>query len=143
MLYQLLSQRPDTIYQVCPERWEILCLFGELPKTFGKGELRELWHSALKILTSKDKVCLFFDGLDEFAGDCDDLVDDFKQLVKAYPVKLCVASRPWEVFLDALQDKPRLQMEHLTHDDTENYITCRLHDDTNFDRLKRLEPHFA
>lgn len=143
LLYQLLSQRPDTIPQVCPERWEMICLFGELPKTFGKGELRELLHSTLKILTSKDKVCLFIDGLDEFAGDCDDLVGDFKQLVEACPVKLCVASRPWEVFRDALQDKPRLQMEHLTHDDIENYITCRLHDDTNFDRFKRLEPHFA
>lgn len=143
LIYQLLSQRPDTIPQVCPDRWEALCLFGERPKRFEEDELRNLLASALNKLTSREKVCVFVDGLDEFAGDCDDLVGYFKQLVDAYPIKLCVASRPWEVFHEALQHKPKLQMEEVTHDDIQSYVACRLQDDPNFDRFQRSEPDFA
>lgn len=143
LIYQLLSQRPDTIPLVSPERWERLCLFGEIPQRFEESELRHSLGSALSVLTSKEKVCVFVDGLDEFAGDCDDLVAYFKELVETYPIKLCVASRPWEVFRDALQDKPKLQMEDLTHNDIQGYVTCRLQDDPNFDKFQRSEPEFA
>lgn len=143
LIYELLSQRPDIIPLVSPERWEALCLFGEIPKTFEATELRHFLASTLSIITSKEQVCVFVDGLDEFAGDCDDLVAYFKQLVDSYPIKLCVASRPWEVFRDALQHKPKLQMEDLTHNDIQSYVTSRLQDDPNFDKFQKSEPDCA
>lgn len=140
LIYQLLSQRPAKIPQICPKIWETMYLFGEPPRRFEENELRDLLASTLENLTLKEKVCIFVDGLDEFAGDCDDLVAYFKQLVDAYPIKLCVASRPWEVFRDALQHNPRLQMEDLTHNDIQNYVTCRLQDNPNFDKFVTSDP---
>lgn len=34
-------------------------------------------------------------------------------------------------------------MKDLTHNDIENYVTCRLQDDPNFDKFQRSEPEFA
>lgn len=143
LIFQLLSQRPDSIPQVCPERWEALCLFGEITKSFDENELRHILDAALKSLTSREKVCVFVDGLDEFAGDCDDLVANFKHLVDAYPIKLCVASRPWEIFRVALRHKPKLQMEDLTYNNIQSYVTCRLQDDPSFERFQESQPEFA
>lgn len=101
---------------------------------------------AIRHVSSKAKVCLFIDGLDEFEGEDDDLQDLvtwLKSLVKASPVKLCVASRPWRVFEDALQDRPHLLMENFNLKDIQQYVWRRFHDDPNFRASKRMDAAFC
>lgn len=101
--------------------------------------------SALECLTTdnKTKICLFIDGLDEFKGEHSDLVGFLRDIVRAFPIKLCISSRPWQVFEDAFQDKPSLKLEDLTLADIKAYIQSHLHPDPAFALLRTLEPSFA
>lgn len=55
----------------------------------------------------------------------------------------CVASRPWRVFEDALDNQPNLLLEHLTHNDIKRFVTSKFHADSEFKSLQRVEPGFA
>lgn len=107
LLTQILDAYPESAPRVSPRRWENLCLFNQELKPPGIAELKVMLRKAVDYVSSMAKVCLFIDGLDEFQGgndDMNDLINWVKTLVETSPVKLCVASRPWRVFEDALQD---------------------------------------
>ena len=78
----------------------------------------------LLIEDDSEQVKYFFllDGLDEFDGDQSRLVD-LVQTLGTYPnVKICVSSRPWNVFEDGFRKEPSLMLQHLTYDDIEMYV---------------------
>ena len=78
-----------------------------------------------------DKFCLFIDGLDEFKGDVDELLDIIKDISNSPNIKFCLSSRPWNVFEDALgkNDESKLYLEDLTRNDIQRFV---------FDKLGRL-----
>lgn len=143
LLHQLLSTQPELLPLTSPSRWEALCLFGRDVKPLNEDELREMLQSTLTEVASTAAVCLFIDGLDEFEGKHDDLILFLKHLVENTPVKLCVASRPWQVFEDAFQNKPSLRLEDLTYQDIKDFVTSRFHSDSNFSQLESREAEFA
>ncbi|KAK9782956.1 putative NADP-dependent oxidoreductase domain-containing protein [Seiridium cardinale] len=143
LLYHLVDQHPNVLPYISPKRWEALCLFNEDPKTFTEDELRETLLRAILHLSASTKLCLFVDGLDEFDGDHGDLIDFLKDLVDTPSVKVCVASRPWVFFEDALNNRPSLRLEDLTFNDIREYVMSRLGADSNFSLLMRREFHFA
>lgn len=146
LLHELLKQsEPEMIASIAPESWEALCLFDEDPRLYPENLLRKMLSSALECLTTdnKTKICLFIDGLDEFKGEHSDLVGFLRDIVRAFPIKLCISSRPWQVFEDAFQDKPSLKLEDLTLADIKAYIQSHLHPDPAFALLRTLEPSFA
>lgn len=143
LLHQLLSTQPGLLPLMSPSRWEALCLFGRDVKPLNEDELREMLQSTLTEMASTAAVCLFIDGLDEFEGKHDDLILFLKHLVENTPVKLCVASRPWQVFEDAFQNKPSLRLEDLTYQDIKDFVTSRFQSDSNFSQLESREADFA
>lgn len=50
---------------------------------------------------SRSRFCSFIDGLDEFDGDHRDLIDAISLLIKSPAIKVCVSSRPWQMFQQA------------------------------------------
>lgn len=129
-----------------PRRWESICLFNKDSTPPGITELKATLDKAMEYVCSKAKVCLFIDGLDEFEGESEDLmslVTWVKTLVEVSPVKLCVASRPWRVFEDALQDRPHLLMEDFNFKDIQQYVWKRFHDDDNFRAKRQMEATFC
>lgn len=97
---------------------------------------------AIRYVSSVDKVCVFIDGLDEFEGDKDDrkgLIEWIKVLTKTLPVKLCVASRPWRVFEDALQNQPHLLMERFNSKDVHKYVSTTFLENPHFVARKEIE----
>ena len=144
LLHQLLAKHPDIIERVFPERWAALCLFNEDPKAFTDNELQDcLTRIVLLLDEASTKLCLFIDGLDEFDGDHGDLIKLLTRILHGSSVKLCVASRPWVVFEEALKNKPSLRLEDLTFNDIKEYVTTRFHHDDNFSRLWGREFEFA
>ncbi|KAK6070516.1 aflatoxin b1 aldehyde reductase member 2 [Seiridium cupressi] len=143
LLYQIVDRYPNVLPYISPKRWEALCLFNEDPKTFTEDELRETLLRVILHLSDSTKLCLFVDGLDEFDGDHGDLIDFLKDLVDTPSVKVCVASRPWVVFEEALNNRPSLRLEDLTFNDIREYVMSRLGADSNFSLLMRREFHFA
>lgn len=99
LLYQIVMQRPEILPTIAPKHWEFLCLFESKIKNWTAQELHDLLFRAVKKLRNNSKICLFIDGLDEFGHNHDNLISMVKGLTKGNAhVKVCVASRPWNVF---------------------------------------------
>ncbi|KAM0555868.1 hypothetical protein ACHAPJ_006269 [Fusarium lateritium] len=142
LLVQLLGAHPEIIPMVSPSRWESLCLLGEDPKGFSQDELGAMFRQAAIQISTRAKLALFIDGLDEFDGDCNSLLATIKECVTS-PIKICISSRPWTEFEDAFGLCPRLRMEDLTYPDILNYIIDKVEEDSQFKRLQRRQPEFA
>lgn len=62
-------------------------------------------------------LCFFIDGLDEFVGEQDTLLQSIKLLEATPRVKVCVSSRPEQVFIRAFRDAPQLRLQDFNHRD--------------------------
>ncbi|KAF9770328.1 hypothetical protein IL306_012138 [Fusarium sp. DS 682] len=141
LLVQLFRAHPDVIPLVAPARWESLCLFNE-DRRLSQDELGDMFHQAVKSISTRAKLALFIDGLDEFNGDCNALISLVQECI-ASPVKVCVSSRPWTEFETAFGDYPRLKMEDLTYGDITKYVVSKFEANSQFKRLKTLHAQFA
>ncbi|KAI9666492.1 MAG: hypothetical protein M1821_004428 [Bathelium mastoideum] len=142
LLYQIVQQAPELLPVAFAKQWEAACLFGaEFVCT--DQQLQYGLQCVVKNLDSNQKLCMFVDGLDEFAGDPNVLIALFQKLTTNSCVKLCVASRPWLAFEDAFRDKPSLMLEDLTYIDIRHYVSSNFYGDPGFSRLQCLEPDFA
>ncbi|KAJ0124736.1 hypothetical protein J7T55_006077 [Diaporthe amygdali] len=144
LLHELLKQAgPDMVASVMPKSWEALCLFDEDPRAYSEAMLQKMLSRALQCMSASNRICIFIDGLDEFQGEHGDLIGMFRAALDAHPIKLCISSRPWQVFEDAFQDKPSLRLQDLTLADIKTYIQSTLHPDPAFALLRTIEPSFA
>lgn len=146
LLTQILDAYPEASPVVSPPRWENLCLFNADVTPPGIKELEAMLAKAIAHVSSIARICFFIDGLDEFDGNTEnlkDLVKWVKKMIAAFPVKFCVASRPWRVFEDALQDRPHLLMENFNFKDIQQYVWSNFHEDPNFRSRKHVEANFC
>lgn len=88
----------------------------------------ELTSGFLRLLEtglSQTKVCFFVDGLDELDGDHESMIRFFRDLgtgEHASQVKLCLSSRPWQVFEQAFaRSVPSLRLQELIMGDMTQY----------------------
>lgn len=73
------------------------------------------------------KYCLFIDGLDEYNGNHGQLVQILDGLASTGNMKLCVSSRPWNVFVRAYESrKPHLLLQDLTASDIRLFINSTI-----------------
>jgi len=93
LLFKALSKHPSFIPKVFPKRWEACSLFGDT-RCWGWSELTK----AIELLVNEQSValrfCFFIDGLDEFDGDHQELVELLYTISTSPNVKICAASRP-------------------------------------------------
>ena len=144
LLFQILSSKPALLPQLFRERWEAYRLFRDQGEPLILLELQ----NALQRLQEEDsqsptKFCLFVDGLDEFAGDPVELLALLKKLAAANNVKICVSSRPWVIFQDALGHAPGLLLQDLTSWDISHYVHSSFHRNHGFSDLEQREPVYA
>lgn len=83
------------------------------------------------------------DGLDEFEGEPQELIDMVTSLARLPHVKLCIASRPWQEFADAFESTPSLLLERLTRDDISTYVNTHFIANRHFELLLRTESDHA
>jgi len=114
ILYQILEKYPDLIPRLFPERWEAYNLFSHDPYQWTKQELLRAFTLLADEEPQNRSYCLFIDGLDEFDGDHSDLNNLLKEVASAPHIKICVASRPWNVFEDSFGKKAFLMLQDLT-----------------------------
>ena len=144
ILCQLVSQRPEIIGRIAPKHWETLCIFGHQPENWHVQLLHNIVFQAVEMLHETSKICFFIDGLDEFASNHDDLISMVKNLIHdKSQVKVCVASRPWNILQDALGHGPSLRLEDLTFNDIKVFVQSKFHADPEFEKLKCRYPSFT
>lgn len=126
LLYDIFRQYPDLINQTCAKRWNS-------SQSAGSWSLVELHEALQTVVTSAHagiKLCFIIDGLDEFNGDHEDrtqLCRTLKGLAISGNVKLCLSSRPWNIFEEEFGlNYPKIYMQDLTRDDIQNYVSSRL-----------------
>lgn len=132
LLYDIFRQCPDMIEKTCEERWNSSQCAGP----WSLAELRE----ALQTFVTRDhaslKLCFIIDGLDEYSGDHEDRIQlcrTLKGLAKSGNVKLCLSSRPWNIFEEEFGlEFPKLYMQDLTRDDIQKYVLSRLEEHTRW-----------
>ena len=132
LLYEVLRQRPDLIPTVCPTRWNTKSdsYLDSWTRTDLFEALERLIHQDITSL----KFCFFIDGLDEYNGDHFEMIEILKHFSTASNIKLCLWSRPWEVFKDAFDRDidQRLYLQDLTRNDIKLYVRSKLEENRAF-----------
>jgi hypothetical protein len=141
LLYDIFRHCPDLIRVTCPSRWEAEQQEHERQQPWTLPELRTVLEAISSQSQIARKFCFFIDGLDEFDGEHLDFCESLIAMMDSPSIKLCVSSRPWNVFEDAFgQDMERkIYIHELTRADIIRYARDRLHQHPRW-RLLGLPP---
>jgi hypothetical protein len=127
ILHDVFSKFPDLLPKVVPRRWDHSDSFHKNPDTWSRVELSLALQSITALGSLSYKFCLFLDGLDEYSGNHKDLIADLRVLCDNACVKICVSSRPWNVFVSAFASLDTvLHLEELTANDIFQYAAGHL-----------------
>jgi len=97
----------------------------------------ELGQAMDRLATCPDmpvRFCFFIDGLDEFDGDHNEVIRILGRLASSPSIKICVSSRPWNVFEDTYgtANHWKLSLQDLTQDDIHHYTESMLREHPNW-----------
>ena len=137
LLYEIFRQLPDLIESTCTERWSKTT--EELNHdTWHLPELRGILQRIANRENLTTNFCFFIDGLDEFEGDHLEFCGVLQGLSELPYIKLCVSSRPWNVFEDSFggDASSKLYMNRLTRKDTRSYVESFLQEHPRWKELK-------
>ncbi|KAL8653322.1 MAG: hypothetical protein Q9226_003898 [Calogaya cf. arnoldii] len=88
-----------------------------LSYTWTEQRLDDALASFLKNKPPSMRVCIFIDGLDEFVGDEDRLIDTIRTLSHASGTKVCASSRPEQIFRQGFSTSPQLKLQDFNYKD--------------------------
>ncbi|KAK0712477.1 hypothetical protein B0T26DRAFT_714426 [Lasiosphaeria miniovina] len=146
LLYEILRQCPNLISVAYPEQWQEYTASGAVLTDESRKvglEVAELVQAIQNIFEHTKtqptfKLCFFIDGLDEYEGTPDDIIQLVSLLGSSQQVKICVSSRPWNEFEKAFGGNAlrQLRVQDLTRDDIKLFVRDTLEKDANFQEMK-------
>lgn len=140
LLHQVLQKHPKLITKLFSQRWDS---YNWLRGGLHNWSEKELTKVFKKLISDNSlRLAFFIDGLDEFNGNHEELV----QLItsaKTPNVKFCCASRPWLVFEDAFEGRPSLLLERLTQEDIKRYVLDKFEQNKRYAKLKTRQPDLS
>ncbi|KAH7258790.1 hypothetical protein B0J15DRAFT_303629 [Fusarium solani] len=146
ILFQSLKLNPALVPWVAPRRWSLLRISRGVVEQ-PKWEMWELEESLRYLLSECGKtmaLALFIDGLDEFQVEPvkikKQILDPLRVIYTQQGTKVCMASREWSEFDDALHQHPKLRMQDLTFPDMKHYAMSRLAATRGFLELQFIFP---
>ena len=146
LLYDILRRNPNLIPRTFPSLWaDAHDKPAHDTTTKHEWERKELLDGLALLFSGQDLSTCFYislDGLDEYDGDHEELVAVIKTFAQARNVKLCIASRPWNVFEAAFgaNQLQKIYLEHFNRPDIELYVKDLLESRDDFKAMKRKEP---
>lgn len=136
LLYQILRSRLDLIQKLCPDRDNLL------PWT--RAELADVFDRMATFDLGPTRFCFFIDGLDEFDGEEDDVIQTIQNIAACPSIKVCISSRPWNAFRDSFGGTSyKFAMEDLTESDINDYIRKELISNKLFLACLERDPRFG
>jgi hypothetical protein len=137
LLHDILKQRPELIPQALPHYWNELkssSWHGSRSVVFQKSHIQEAFFRLISdgSLYKEHCFCFWIDGLDEYEGtyqnDSKTLIDLLCRWTTYAPnnIKMCVSSREYNVFMNALSTDQRIRLHELTKADMEHYVMDKL-----------------
>lgn len=138
LLFELFRQNPDLMHIVCHAR---MSNDKNASMPWSLPELQQTLRALADGATRGPSICFFIDGMDEYSGDYEEICQALHTLARSHRVKLCLSSRPWNVFKDAFGGGPStLCMEDLTRDDIKAYTRSRLEEHDRWKTVISSEP---
>jgi adenylate kinase family enzyme len=145
LLHHALREMPEYIPAAFANRMEMFLLFDSRMAWQDDWEFPELaaaFQAVVREVAKTRKIAIFIDGLDEYHGNHMALIKFIQGLIGPH-VKICVSSRPWNVFQDAFMHKPSLRLEDLTYHDIYHYVSSNFAQNPGFATLEELDPEYA
>ena len=120
LLIQIISEIPKITEDLASE----FLVHPDTAPVWSTKQLVTIFERALAISDgSRHCFCMFIDGLDEFEGDAEELLELIFELERRPYVKCCVSSRPETQLKPRLAGYATLKLEDLNRDDITTY--CR------------------
>lgn len=93
-----------------------------------RAELMQAFNNVMGLSIDQHRFCFIIDGLDEYEGDHFELVQLFKKLSNHTNIKMCVSSRPWNVFQEVFGSHlgTHMYLEKFTRRDISTYVRDRM-----------------
>lgn len=136
LLLQILNQRPELTPTLCAERWN--APYGDVFNPWSQTQLINALGELGKMDGTRWTICLFIDGLDEYAGDHAELVKIIRRMAASDNIKVCASSRPWLDFYDAFGGSQwKLYLQDFTQQDIRQFVQDNLLDDLRFNKLQQ------
>ena len=137
LLHGILSQCPELMGQVLPKQWEQPTTDHIKSHFWTRAELLSAFAELSRQTTLKKRFCFFVDGLDEYDGNHAEVVDLVQGLVQSDDIKVCLSSRPWNIFTRAFGygSHPTICLEDLTRRDIQSYVQDTLGSNKLFRQL--------
>jgi hypothetical protein len=148
VLHSVMKRRPDIISQVVPDYYNETAEYfrqseaGEKPtqvQSLSETEIKIAFLEMLLKLPSDCRLCLFIDGLDEYAGDYAELAALLKTSTSE-KVKIVVSSRPIRPCTVAFESCPSLRLQDITKQDITAYIDVQI---ANHQHMRNLRARDA
>ena len=125
LIYQIVDRFPDLMPVVVSSIGLAQHRLQLLP-TWTEHRLCATLQHLLSDGLEKHRLCIFIDGLDEFDGDYNILLDLVRNLGQSTKVKFCLSSRPYQTFVDNLGSSAMLKLQDLTEPDIRRYVSEKL-----------------
>ena len=131
LLFQILDQQPETISIMMSRK-----LNSEETRSDSFSSMQiHVWteERLLSVLKhflnhkpSSISILFFIDGLDEYVGDEDNLIETLRLLISTPHVKVCVSSRPEQIFRREFSMSSQLRLQDLNRKDIERTVKEKL-----------------
>ncbi|KAI1497801.1 hypothetical protein F5X99DRAFT_352370 [Biscogniauxia marginata] len=157
LVYQVLRQCPDIIPLTYPKVWQLfdpdnqgglksvsfLADSGPIVPLSVQDLLDTLKTISTLAVGAEVAFCFFIDGLDEYEGKPDDMIELIRLLRELPGQKLCLSSRPWNDFEQEFggDDTRKLYMQDLNREDISAYIHDTFAKDDNYRELEDKDTH--
>ncbi|KAL9597451.1 MAG: hypothetical protein Q9219_005143 [cf. Caloplaca sp. 3 TL-2023] len=133
LLHSIVSQNPSLLPFVFPHYNQLSKGQKNRQPAWNVEDLRTAITAVLAQSSRKVNLCLFLDALDEHAGENEQLVSVVMDMLATTQanqgyvrLKLCLASRPWDVFRKHFGNCPQFAVHEHTQKDIETYTAQRI-----------------
>lgn len=127
-LHSIFSKCHELLPRVAPHRWNKPASLEDIrTESWSQTELSQALQAITALGSLGYRFCLFLDSLDEYSGEHRELVADLRALATNTCIKICVSSRPWNVFVNAFGSLDTVvHLEELTAGDIYQYASGHL-----------------
>jgi hypothetical protein len=154
LLFEILRQCPTLIPDILARRtttglvgkeseWTTFDRIEDGINPWSLSELLERFSMIRNQIEDSTRFCFFIDGMDEYEGECSELVKALQDLSSSPSFKICASSRPWFVFKDAFGQGPMLRLEDLTRGDIASYVNDTLGSHPRFATLRARDIRYV
>jgi hypothetical protein len=147
LLYEVLRQCPSLIAMAVPARWnDVHSQQSPLyhSEAWTREELMGAFERLIHLKFTSAKFCFFVDGLDEYEGDHREIVAILNKFATSADIKVCLSSRPWNVFEEAYGQKTTrlLKLQDFTRNDISFFVRNKLAENKHFTLLAKKDNRY-